>query len=825
MYRLYEGYDLDIKYHEIRPEGSRLMTKGGRASGPKPLSDLHTAIRRLFRAREGKRLRDIDVHDSMCYIGQVGQLGGVRRAALISLSNLKSQLMREAKFGKYWENPLYVQRAMSNNSAVYDEKPEAHVFLAEWLSLVISKSGERGIFNRGGLARQMPQRRIDQYGDSFFDVLWGTNPCQPANATVLTRDGIRTMGELKTGDVIWTGKHWSEVTRKVYTGVKPVFRYQTTAGFFLGTENHRVVSHGEKIEAQDAETIDRCVGPITRDDASYLGLQSLPCDRDVLDGLLIGDGSVHAASDNLIYLCVGENDGDVLDRFPSHLSHRPGIRSHAYAIGEDATVTAAELPYTYLRSVPARFKHGDELKIRGFLRGLYSANGSVCGGRVILKATSFKIISDVQEMLSGLGIPSYYTPKAAKAVRFDNGTYECRESYDLNITTGKGRFATMIGFVQGYKQEKANQAALTEQPTRKHSFEIISISDEGSQPVWDITVAADEHTYWTGGMLVSNCGEVILHPDGQFCNLSIPIVRPTDTGVILERKVRLAAIFGTIQSTMTDFSYLRPRWKENCEAERLLGVDLLGALDSPLLRDSNPDRHRLLEHLKQTALSENRVWAKRLGINPSNAVTCIKPGGNSGARYGVGQSMGGWLAQHMIRNVEVGNINPMCRFLKDQGVPHEVCYRDPGTTIFSFPLKAPEGSMVVSDLVTDVSGKVVATKSRRSAMCQLEDWLAFKKHYTEHNPSVTIYVGDDEWPQVAGWVYAHWEDVGGLAFLPLDGGVYPQAPFTPLTPEQFADFTANFPKIEWEKLPRYEHGIDHTNVRKELACSGDSCIM
>ena len=133
--------------------------------------------------------------------------------------------------------------------------------------------------------------------------------------------------------------------------------------------------------------------------------------------------------------------------------------------------------------------------------------------------------------------------------------------------------------------------------------------------------------------------------------------------------------------------------------------------------------------------------------------------------------------------------------------------------------------MIVSDLITDATGKVIETKPRRTAVEQLADWLSFKTKYTEHNPSVTVYVADHEWLEVGAWVYKHWDNVGGLAFLPLDGGVYPQAPFTPVTQEAFNAFLANFPKVQWEKLPRYEKGVDHTNVRKELACSGDKCEL
>jgi ribonucleoside-diphosphate reductase alpha chain len=303
------------------------------------------------------------------------------------------------------------------------------------------------------------------------------------------------------------------------------------------------------------------------------------------------------------------------------------------------------------------------------------------------------------------------------------------------------------------------------------------------------------------------------------------IVRPNDDEEALLRKVKLAAVFGTIQSTMTDFHYVRPIWKENCEKERLLGVDLAGAMDNPLLRSGNADRAALLQRLKAAVIKTNVSWARRLNIAPSTATTCIKPGGNSSVRYGFGQSMSGWLSKYMLRNVEVGARNPVCQFLIDAGVPHEVSYRDSGTMIFSFPLAAPAGSQLVSDLIEDAAGNVTGTKPRRSAIQQLEDWLCFKQNWTEHNASISVYVNDDEWLEVGNWVYSHWDSVGGLAFFPLSGGVYRQAPMQPVSKTQYDAFVAKFPEIPWEKLPRYEAGVDHTNVLRESACAGGACSI
>jgi len=491
--RWFDGGDVAFDYSHIRPEGAKLKTKGGTASGPKPLQHLHNFTRKVILSQQKSRLRDIDVHDICCYIGRAGQLGGVRRAAEISLSDLGSKDMASAKHGDWLRSTVH--RTMANNSAVYEVKPDAVTFMREWLSLAENKSGERGIFNREGISRVIPERRRKLYGRQ--QVAWGCNPC----------------------------------------------------------------------------------------------------------------------------------------------------------------------------------------------------------------------------------------------------------------------------------------------------------------------------------------GEIILHPDGQMCNLSIAIVRPDDSEEDLLRKVGFAAIFGTIQSLMTDFKYVRDRWRENCERERLLGVDLLGAFDNPLLRPDNPDLPNLLERLKRKAIDTNVRWAGILGINPSSAVTCIKPGGNSSVRWNTGQSMSGWMSKYLIRKVEVAKRNPMYRFLKDSGVPYEDSYRDSSTAVFSFPMAAPEGARVVSDLVVGPDGRATGIKPRDGAIAQLEAWKLYKQHYTEHNPSVSIYVADDEWLAVGNWVYANWDIVGGLSFYPLDSGIYDQAPITPVTEEEYKRVVADFPDIPWEKLPRYEFD-DHTDQRGERACGGkDGCLI
>lgn len=468
------GYDVDIDYSMVRPAGSRLITMGGRSSGPAPLRDLMNFTRNKMLSRQGKRLTTLDLHDIICQIGLIVVAGGVRRSALISLSSLDDAAMRDAKKGAFWQTEG--QRSMANNSAVYEVKPSAGDFLEEWTALVTSGSGERGIFNRGGFEKQMPKRR------------------------------------------------WESIKDQPQMGVNP-------------------------------------------------------------------------------------------------------------------------------------------------------------------------------------------------------------------------------------------------------------------------------------------CGEIYLRSK-QFCNLTSIVVRPDDDMQNLKRKMRLATILGTYQATLTDFGYLDEAWHNNCEAEQLLGVSITGYYDNKLVR--NDDN---LESLRKEAVTVNREYAKRFGKNPSTAITCVKPHGNSGQLLGVGSGMHPWFAKYYIRRVRISVNDPLLKLAKEQGVPifPEVGYSTSTATtmVLEFPVKAPEGAVVSKDV---------------SALEMLKEWKRLKEHFTEHNPSVTIYASDSEWISIANFVYENWDIVGGLSFLPRNNHVYQLAPYEEITKEEYEKRKAALGTIDFSRLVIYEQQ-DQTTGAKELACAGGTCEL
>ena len=470
---LYSGEIPTWDVSRVRPAGARLKTFGGRASGPAPLIDLFNFTINTFKSAQGRKLSSIECHDIMCKIGEVVVVGGVRRSAMISLSNLSDDRMRHAKSGSWWDNNPH--RALANNSVSYSEKPDSLSFMREWMALVESGSGERGIFNREAAKNQAAKngRR-----DATYD--FGTNPCS----------------------------------------------------------------------------------------------------------------------------------------------------------------------------------------------------------------------------------------------------------------------------------------------------------------------------------------EIILR-SGQVCNLTECVVRATDNIESLEKKVRIATILGTIQSTYTKFPYLRKMWQRNTEEERLLGVSLTGIMDNPLLTTRNSGLEKTLGHLKDVAINTNIEWAERLGIPVSTAITCVKPSGTVSQLVDSASGIHSRHSPYYIRTVRGDNKDPLTQFMKDQKIPSAPDVMKPDqTTVFSFPQKAPDGAVCTKDT---------------TAIEQLEMWLMYQRHWCEHKPSVTINVRSDEWFEVGAFVYKHFDEMSGVSFLPFNEHTYQQAPYQDCGKSDYKELLSLMPKkINWEDLSDYEKE-DNTAGSQTLACSGDSC--
>ena len=299
------------------------------------------------------------------------------------------------------------------------------------------------------------------------------------------------------------------------------------------------------------------------------------------------------------------------------------------------------------------------------------------------------------------------------------------------------------------------------------------------------------------------CSEIILR-DKQFCNLTEVVVRGNDTESTLANKVSLATILGTIQSTLTSFQFLSEEWKKNTEEERLLGVSLTGIMDCKVTNNPDP---KMLERLRDAARKTNEELSKKLGVPASASITCVKP---SGTVSQLVDSASGIHARHnayYIRRVRIDKKDPVYSFLKEKGFPVEdEVFRPDSTAVFSFPIKAPKGSITRNDM---------------TALEQLDLWLVYQRHWCEHKPSVTITVTDNEWPEVGAWVWKYFDEVSGISFLPHSNHTYQQAPYEDITEEQYKELASKMPgDINWEELVEKD---DNTEGAQTLACVAGAC--
>jgi hypothetical protein len=704
------GDDITYDFSRIRPQGTVLKTKGGRASGPEPLKRLLAFAREKLLARQGRRLTTVEAHDIACYCGDIVQVGGVRRAAEISLSDLDDREMRDAKAGQFWLHN--VQRAMANNSAVYDERPSSSVFMEEWLALMKSGTGERGIFNRGGVIKHLPKRRKRR---SDF----GVNPCVTGDTVIMTLDGPRTFNSLADAGEDVMVYAWHPMSKlPVVRWMRRPHKTQVQAqllevGFDSGlkvrcTYNHGFYSfRGTKVEAQDLQ--------------------------------------------------VGQSI-----RAWSMSQHRDGhLRVHGW---DTANNRAAH---------------------QWVGRMVYEcAFGPIPIGKIVHHKNEIKTDNDPSNL------------EAITAVEHNEFHYPAR-------------------FEAGFDGTAPNHKVVSIQQAGYGDVYNGCVDDAHSYIILDPTAVAG----MASGIVSANCGEIILRPR-QFCNLSIAVARPDDTELTLQHKVETAAIFGTLQSLLTDFDYLPEEWKKNCEEERLLGVDITGQMDCPLLQPylgvpTNANRpgtrEELLSRLRDAAIETNLDLAKTWDIQRSASVTCIKPSGNSAQLFNCSSGLHPRYAKHYVRRLRIGAYTPIAKLLKDSGVPWQPevgqTKEDASVLVFEFPIKAPEGAPTRHDM---------------SAHDQLRNWLDLKTYYTEHNPSVTIYVNEPEWVAVGAWVYEHFDQIGGLSFLPKDGGQYELAPYEEITEEEYAKRAKALPAVDFGTLGRYEKE-DMTEINREFACSGDKC--
>ena len=300
------------------------------------------------------------------------------------------------------------------------------------------------------------------------------------------------------------------------------------------------------------------------------------------------------------------------------------------------------------------------------------------------------------------------------------------------------------------------------------------------------------------------CSEIILR-NKQFCNLTEVVVREKDTQKSLREKVEIATILGTFQATLTHFRYLTSKWKQNTEEEALLGVSLTGILDNPDMINGKID----LVELKELAVETNKKWAKKLGINQSAAITCVKPSGTVSQLVDSASGIHTRHSKFYLRTVRADKKDPLAKLMVDQGVYHEDDVTKPDHTyVFYFPTKAPETCMTRTDI---------------TALKHLDIWKKYQDEWCEHKPSVTISVKENEWLDVGAWVWNNFDAVSGISFLPYADHSYRQAPYQEISEEEYNEWlTKTTDKVDWNLITEYEKE-DSTENTKELACTANTC--
>lgn len=559
------GGGIGISFDNIRPRGSEIKGTGGVATGSVSLMKIVNGI--CDELREG---------------------GGRRGALLFGLSywhpdveeflhvKLDEKALNNANISILVDNKFFDLVEQDGEIELKWQDKIVKTIRAKWLyDKVIEnslKTGDPGFLNIG-LARET--NNLYYYREQTV-----SNPCLPSRAKVLTKHGIKSIGDIYLGTEIWSSDGWTKVVNIIDRGIKSIYKFDTSYGYLESTENHNVVNNGSKLPVGESDKIDILWKTTSLENFEISSI-------DIMDGLVIGDGTLHKAGKK-IYLCIGENDQDYFNSTIKNLilnqcPWKSFYKESAYEI--NTSISGKELPLKPVITIPRRFYEGSVNKIIGFLKGLYAANGSVVDGRVTLKASSKYLIYQVQQMLSSIGIRSYYTTNEGKTVKFEQGNYKCKESYDLNITRDRKIFAQHIGFIQRYKQEKLTEfidkvnkcsSTFVKQATIKSSTYVEDIE------VYDITVNNSSHTFWCNGFNVSNCGEQILSPYSVCClgsiNLSSHVGQNDKIDYsMLDDTIRLAVRF--LDNVIDKNEYPLEIIKETAQKERRIGIGIMGLHD------------------------------------------------------------------------------------------------------------------------------------------------------------------------------------------------------------------------------------------------------
>jgi hypothetical protein len=765
-------------FSQIRPKGTRLITAGGKAPGPSPLRKCITELQNVLEGANGRKLTSLEVHQMSCYIADAVLAGGIRRASLISFFDLDDVDMLTCKSGNWWE--LHPEFARCNNSAVLERgKITYEQFLSLWDRIKESGSGEPGVI-----------------WVNNKEVLG--NPCFSYETPILTKDGYKKIGELENKTIELINYKGEIVSGTIFkSGVKRILKLNLTNHTSIRTtENHRfMLVDGSEKESQFLVKNDRLMPyfKINQEITEYTKY-----------GFIQGDGNLGRldSKEHLgLEVCIGEKDLEVgklfgVDKTADHYLSGYNI------ILKDLGFSANSLP---TRILPTTIKDWSIDDKRMFLKGLWSANGSIISGyRIAFKSTCKQLITELQELLKEFNIESYYTTNKAKEVHFSNGDYTCKESYDLNIAQYESilKFAELIGFIHTYKQESLKQLILIKAPKIKTSI----FQDE--EDVYDFSLSDDTHWGVINGIIAHNCLEISLSPYGV-CNLTEINSASIESQEDFNNRCYAASFLGTLQASYTDFYYIRDNWIKTAEDESLLGVSMTGIASNSL------NTINIKEGVSIVKETNDRI-SSIIGINSAKRLTTIKPAGTSSLVLGCSSGIHAYHSPYYIRRIRVGKNEAIYSYLKSK-LPELIeddYFRPHDTAIICIPQKSPDNAIIRTESALDL-----LERSKKL----YNDWI-LPGHISgdsTHNISITVSIKPEEWNIIGEWMWINKGYYNGISVLPYDGGTYKQPPFEECSKETFEEMYSHLKQID---LNEVIEDYDNTNLIGEIACGGkDSC--
>ena len=776
-----------IDYSKIRPAGTPLKTFGGTASGPEPLKFLFDKTIELFTAKPGEYWEPEDLFDLANLIAHAVISGGVRRSACIALVDKEDAYKLKPK--DFWKTHPW--RAYSNIS--FTTKPTNWAEYVEYLKT--ERTGEPGIFNR-----KAAQKQIKAVGRVPANDSLGANPCFLSWMPLLTDKGYQPIGSLEGQEVkVWSPIDNEYVNGRVFkTGVKHAIRLKLSNNEIMElTPDHRIMAAEtlDWIEARDS------LGRRILHHSYYEIKPNEYYDRLWLKlGFLQGDGVLTSViSKGGVEIRFSKKDDDVRMVF----GNDEEIPARYYYYTREFNEVLKEYGFQFKtlpeRSLPTKLPTYDKLKLASFLRGLYSANGSVITHhRIALKTTNKELALQLKELLKKyFDIEAYITTNREHEVEFSNGVYICKESYDVNISRAESifKFAQEIGFIHKYKQEALKDLIQEKSP------KVIAIEDIGYHPVYDFAMEKT-HAGVVNGLVCHNCGEVLLRPY-QFCNL-VEVNASNGDLTTLMKRVKYATVLAILQAL--DLNYrgvLGAGWKLNAKAEPLLGVSLTGLRMHKHLGHVNDTAKEWLSALRNEAHLVAEEIGKKLNMK-FTAVTTVKPSGTASQILGVTPGLHPAHSEFYIRRIRINKNDPLLEELKKLPLHFEEDVYNSQTVVMEFPFYVP-------------NYKPVDVKE------QLDYYMMLRKYWTDHNPSATITVKDGEWDYVKEWLEKNYEELIGITFLPEFHSLK-QAPYEEISKEEFEKRLKEWKSVfnTEAELEIHLHLPGQTN-HTTFACGAGSC--